>query len=566
MKRGGADQGAFPSLNILTMEDRLLASHQRKLDILRDIERIQMELALIQRDIDVELSRKTPLPDPGRSGASNDSTTATLTRSPSAELLSALRPRSLEAVISQELSEIGLIPRPSTPDSTQSDSADEDRLHMPLPRRSSSLKTKLGIGNYVKAPSSPLSSAAMTPESLHCQSRLTNTPSPVHTVSSPVNDDPSIDPEVRKHEILTAGARRFNLSPSKGILYLAENGYFPMSPPSATAVAAFLFHASDTLNKRKIGEYLGGSDLFNIQVLEEFTSLHSFEDMDFVSALRDYLQSFRLPGEAQQIDRILERFARRYVINNGTNDLFKDDDTAYLVAFGLILLNTDLHHPSVRSRMSKKTYVRNNLEVLASLKVPDTLDEDSLSLEDERIIKAREFLEAAYDTLLRNPLSLSSEDEDPLHSNPFLLTFFNPLKEGWLIKQGGRVKNWKDRYCLVTGSCLYYFKSEVGLGKNREQPCGIIPLENVVVREVEDLYRGRFIFELLPNGKNPEQATLKAAKFTSDGQLIEGRHASYLFGAKTVEERTAWIEAIRSQIVLARFSEKKRHAFSKRAQ
>lgn len=34
---------------------------------------------------------------------------------------------------------------------------------------------------------------------------------------------------------------------------------------------------------------------------------------DFVSALRVFLEGFRLPGEAQKIDRLMEKFAARYL-------------------------------------------------------------------------------------------------------------------------------------------------------------------------------------------------------------------------------------------------------------
>lgn len=34
---------------------------------------------------------------------------------------------------------------------------------------------------------------------------------------------------------------------------------------------------------------------------------------DFVSALRTFLEGFRLPGEAQKIDRLMEKFAARFL-------------------------------------------------------------------------------------------------------------------------------------------------------------------------------------------------------------------------------------------------------------
>ena len=43
-----------------------------------------------------------------------------------------------------------------------------------------------------------------------------------------------------------------------------------------------------------------------------YVDLLDFEGMDFVSSLRLFLENFRLPGEAQKIDRLMEKFASRY--------------------------------------------------------------------------------------------------------------------------------------------------------------------------------------------------------------------------------------------------------------
>lgn len=41
------------------------------------------------------------------------------------------------------------------------------------------------------------------------------------------------------------------------------------------------------------------------QVLEEFTNTFDFEGLSFDAGLRVFLESFKLPGEAQKIDRII---------------------------------------------------------------------------------------------------------------------------------------------------------------------------------------------------------------------------------------------------------------------
>ncbi len=64
----------------------------------------------------------------------------------------------------------------------------------------------------------------------------------------------------------------------------------------------------------------------------------------------------RLPGEAQKIDRMMERFASHYCASNA--DVFTNPDSAYLLAFSLIMLNTDAHNPAIKNKMSKAQFIK----------------------------------------------------------------------------------------------------------------------------------------------------------------------------------------------------------------
>eukprot|EP00590_Aulacoseira_subarctica_P004735 CAMPEP_0172421342 /NCGR_PEP_ID=MMETSP1064-20121228/7590_1 /TAXON_ID=202472 /ORGANISM="Aulacoseira subarctica , Strain CCAP 1002/5" /LENGTH=1266 /DNA_ID=CAMNT_0013161687 /DNA_START=1 /DNA_END=3798 /DNA_ORIENTATION=+ len=82
--------------------------------------------------------------------------------------------------------------------------------------------------------------------------------------------------------------------------------------------------------------------------------------MAFDEAIRSFLSGFRLPGEAQKIDRIMEKFAELYTRQNA--DVFASADTAFILAFSVIMLNTDLHNPSIKpeKRMTVESFIRNN--------------------------------------------------------------------------------------------------------------------------------------------------------------------------------------------------------------
>ena len=70
-------------------------------------------------------------------------------------------------------------------------------------------------------------------------------------------------------------------------------------------IAAFLYKG-EGLNKTMIGDYLGERSDFNEAVLKAFVELHDFTDLILVQALRQFLWSFRLPGEAQKVQKSLE--------------------------------------------------------------------------------------------------------------------------------------------------------------------------------------------------------------------------------------------------------------------
>ena len=50
--------------------------------------------------------------------------------------------------------------------------------------------------------------------------------------------------------------------------------------------------------------------------MHAFVDLMEFRGLEFVDALCTFIQAFRLPGEAQNIDRFMLKFAERYIESN----------------------------------------------------------------------------------------------------------------------------------------------------------------------------------------------------------------------------------------------------------
>lgn len=96
-----------------------------------------------------------------------------------------------------------------------------------------------------------------------------------------------------------------------------------------------------------------------------------------------------LQGEAQKIERLMEAFANRYVeCNHDQVKQFSSADTVFLLAFAIIMLNTDLHNKSIRSdrKMKLPDFIKN----LRGIDGGADVDPDILSGIYSRI-KATEF-------------------------------------------------------------------------------------------------------------------------------------------------------------------------------
>ncbi|PKA66077.1 ARF guanine-nucleotide exchange factor GNOM [Apostasia shenzhenica] len=155
---------------------------------------------------------------------------------------------------------------------------------------------------------------------------------------------------------LSNGADHFNRDPKRGLEYLQGIHLLPekLDPHSV----ACLFRYTTGLDKNLVGDFLGNHEEFCIQVLHEFACTFDFQDMSLDTALRIFLGTFRLPGESQKIQRVLEAFSERYY--EQTLNIFVNKDAALLLSYSIILLNTDQHNVQVRKKMTEEDFIRNN--------------------------------------------------------------------------------------------------------------------------------------------------------------------------------------------------------------
>uniref|UniRef100_A0A3P9I331 ADP ribosylation factor guanine nucleotide exchange factor 1 n=1 Tax=Oryzias latipes TaxID=8090 RepID=A0A3P9I331_ORYLA len=199
----------------------------------------------------------------------------------------------------------------------------------------------------------------------------------------------------QQKEIIEQGIDLFNKKPKRGIQYLQDQGMLGTTPED---LAQFL-HQEERLDSTQVGEFLGDNDRFNKEVMYAYVDQMDFQGKDFVSALRLFLEGFRLPGEAQKIDRLMEKFAARYLECNQGQTLFASADTAYVLAYSIIMLTTDLHSPQVKNKMTKEQYIKMNRGINDSKDLPE------------------EYLSAIYDEIAGKKIAMKETKELTIKSN-----------------------------------------------------------------------------------------------------------------------------------------------------
>lgn len=130
--------------------------------------------------------------------------------------------------------------------------------------------------------------------------------------------------------------------------------------------------------------------------MRKFVGDFDFAGVPFVKALRFFLQAFRLPGEAQKIDRIMETFSARYCSTNMKE--FAKADVAYTLAFSIMMLNTDQHSSRIKNRMNRQDFIKNNRGINDNADLPDDflaaifedISTNEIVMEEEQTVKELE--------------------------------------------------------------------------------------------------------------------------------------------------------------------------------
>ena len=146
---------------------------------------------------------------------------------------------------------------------------------------------------------------------------------------------------------------------------------------NARSVALFLKNTYG-LGKSQVGEFISKGPAeaypFHQLVLREYVRSFTFPPgYGFAESMRAFLGHFRMPGEAQCIDRLLEAFAAHLFEILGKGNPFNSADAVFILAFSTIMLNTDLHNPrhnKGHKKMTLEEFLRNNRDINAGEALP----------------------------------------------------------------------------------------------------------------------------------------------------------------------------------------------------
>jgi len=198
-------------------------------------------------------------------------------------------------------------------------------------------------------------------------------------------------------------------------------------------------NTDDEVNSSSAGAWLGEAGREREQIRRAYMELFDWSNQNILESLRGLCDRIILKGETQQVDRLLDAFARRWCECNRRH-AFKSSgtsssasslvfspltrvDVVHTICYSLLLLNTDLHLADIGQKMTKVQFVRNALPTIK--RVAQGSDADSTlraALPAGITTAARDHSRSRTSTDHDNTgtVRLSKRQVDRLHPDDFL--------------------------------------------------------------------------------------------------------------------------------------------------
>ncbi|EDO47087.1 predicted protein [Nematostella vectensis] len=150
--------------------------------------------------------------------------------------------------------------------------------------------------------------------------------------------------------LLDDGTCLFNIYPKEGILFLVRHHVLEDNIKDLT----LFIHGGTTLNPKAIRNYLEERR----DILVELVNIQRYHGMFLPAALRKLFHMIEPPEQrGEYLDSLLELFTRRFLQCNPDCQL--SQDTLIILCHSLILLSVDLSSPKVKTKMTKREFIKN---------------------------------------------------------------------------------------------------------------------------------------------------------------------------------------------------------------
>ncbi|KAK3089024.1 hypothetical protein FSP39_000202 [Pinctada imbricata] len=307
--------------------------------------------------------------------------------------------------------------------------------------------------------------------------------------------------------------------------------------PSAFRLAKRLYNL-EGFKKSDVARHLYKKNDFNSIVAEEYLRFFDFVGDTLDLALRKFLKQFSLLGETQERERVLAYFSSRFLFCNPGS--FNSEDACHTLTCAIMLLNTDLHGPTVGRRMTCAEFIEN----LAELNDGENFPKDVLKCIYQAI--KSEPLEWAVDD--SEDEQTSTDDRTPQSPPPVpqpMIASHNPFldvpdpsktteyKSGYVMRKccmepdnrktpiGKR--GWKMFYATLCDMMLYLYKDQHSMKKGHLAESGqnAIRIHHCLATKASDYKKKQHVFRLQ----------------TADW-------AEYLFQTSDSKELQEWIDTV----------------------
>lgn len=228
----------------------------------------------------------------------------------------------------------------------------------------------------------------------------------------------SIPKLMEEKKALEEALYKFNLGGSMESLLDEASRFF--QPPGVREVCLYL-RTHPSTNMHALGRYLGKEK--NKDFLEAFCSSFDFAPFDLLTALRVFLCSFVMPGEGQQIERIIYAFCEKY---SGSKQ--QSIDTVSSVAMSLIILNTSIHNANTLKKISLEEYTTTVLKECPGVEI--------------------EYLGALYEDISSRRLESPTANSQAADFAPALLAQTHADTELWKLTRGEKGIKEDDLGCI----------------------------------------------------------------------------------------------------------------------